>query len=86
MADPYRTNVPATIARAKHLNEHLDELVPPGAQAIATLLLALASRIAEEVTTPAEMVTMTESIARSLESATRTVYRRKRPHAGRASA
>jgi len=78
MTDPYRTNVPATLARAQQLNEHLDEMVPPGDQAVGTLVVALASRLAEEADTEARLIRRIESIARSLETATRTVFRRKR--------
>lgn len=77
MTDPYRTNLPATIARARRLNQHLDESFPPGAQAIGVLVLALASRIAEGANCDAELVASTESIIMSLEAASLTVYRRK---------
>jgi hypothetical protein len=77
MTDPYRTNLPAAITLARRLNEHLDESVPPGAQAISVLVLALALRIAEGANSEAELVASTESIIMSLESASTTVYRRK---------
>jgi hypothetical protein len=77
MADPYRTNLPATIERARLLNQHLDDSFPPGAQAIGVLVLALASRIAEGANSEAELVTSIESIIMSLQAATGAVYRRK---------
>jgi hypothetical protein len=83
MPDPYRTNYPATIAHARLLNEHLDESVPPGAQALNTLVLALASRIAEAASSQANLLSSIESFTISLEAATREVYRIKKLNGGK---
>lgn len=77
MADPYRTNLSATIEQASRLNKHLDEMVPPGAQAINTLIMALAERIAEGADSHAKLISSVEKIIASLESAAGTAYRRK---------
>lgn len=77
MADPYRINASAAIERARRLNRHVDEMASPGAQAINTLVMALAARIAEGVDSQGMLISRVEKVIASLESATGTAYRRR---------